>query len=427
MGPNATLAKESKKKMAIEITVPSVGESVSEVTVGKWLKEKGASVSKDEPLVSLETDKVNVEVTAPEAGTLSEVLVKEGDTVSIGALLARVTAGAPQKTQQSATSAKTEKPKSDAPPMAQPASAPEPQPAVSEHSGEAKVMPAAQRLAHETGVRADDVPPSGPGGRVLKEDVQRATEAPVPSPQTPKPPRASADVGALERLVPMTSLRKRVAERLVEAQRTAAILTTFNEVDMTAVMTLRKAHQELFVKRYGVKLGFMSFFVKAAIDALRAYPEVNAEIRQNQILYKDYYDIGVAVGGDKGLVVPVVRRAETLGFAELEQTIGDFGKRAGAGKLKLDELMGGTFTISNGGVYGSLMSTPILNPPQSGILGMHSIVDRPVALQGQVVIRPMMYIALSYDHRIVDGKGAVSFLKRIKECVEAPERMLLEI
>jgi 2-oxoglutarate dehydrogenase E2 component (dihydrolipoamide succinyltransferase) len=285
--------------------------------------------------------------------------------------------------------------------------------------GFARVMPSARRALKERGVQADDVQATGPGGRVLKEDVMRTT------------PRAEAKPGVVadkqEEVVPMSPFRKKIAERLVQSQQTAALLTTFNEIDMSAAMALRKEHQESFTEKYGIKLGFMSFFVKAAIDALKLVPAVNGEIRGTDIVYKNFYDIGVAVGGGKGLAVPVIRSADRLSFAEVEQTIADFGKRAKDNKLELSELLGGTFTISNGGIYGSLLSTPIVNPPQSGILGLHAIQDRPIALNGQVVIRPMMYIALTYDHRLIDGREAVTFLKRIKQSVEAPSRMLLEV
>ncbi|MFN7140945.1 MAG: 2-oxoglutarate dehydrogenase complex dihydrolipoyllysine-residue succinyltransferase, partial [Limisphaerales bacterium] len=296
---------------------------------------------------------------------------------------------------------------------------------------EPKVMPAAQRVMAEQGLKADQVTATGPGGRILKEDAQRAAEGAAPAPAAPAAApgaqAAAAPAFRQEQAVRMTKLRRTVAERLVQAQHTAALLTTFNEIDMTNLMSLRKEYGEAFLKRYGVKLGFMSFFVKAAVDALKQIPEINAEIRGEDIIYKNYYDIGVAIGGGKGLVVPVLRNAERMSFADVEKTIAEFAVRAKDNKLKIEELQGGTFTISNGGVYGSLLSTPIINPPQSGVLGMHSIQERPVAINGQVVIRPMMYVALSYDHRIVDGKEAVTFLKRIKEAVEAPARMLLEV
>lgn len=426
--------------MAFDIKIPSVGESVSEVTIGQWLRNPGDAVKKDEIILALETDKVNVEVPAPEDGVLAGVSKKAGETAAIGEVVARIEAGT-GKAAAPAAQAEAEQPKAQEAqleaknaPAKTATQAPAQQASAGAHaaSGDARIMPAAQRALATDGIDAKDVQATGPGGRMLKEDVQRAGQgkqqaaAPAQASQPPKLAAASGSEG-LQKVVPMTALRKRVAERLVAAQQTAAILTTFNEVDMSYVMATRKKYQDAFVKRYGIKLGFMSFFVKAAIDALRAYPEINAEIQGTNIVYRNYYDVGVAVGSDKGLFVPVIRRAELQSFSELEQTISDYGKRAQVGKLTLDEMTGGTFTISNGGVYGSLMSTPILNPPQSGILGMHSIVDRPVGVDGQVVLRPMMYIALSYDHRIVDGRGAVSFLKRVKECIENPERMLLEI
>ncbi|RMG42507.1 MAG: 2-oxoglutarate dehydrogenase complex dihydrolipoyllysine-residue succinyltransferase, partial [Acidobacteria bacterium] len=292
---------------------------------------------------------------------------------------------------------------------------------------EPRVMPAAQRLLHEHGLRPDQVQPTGPGGRVLKEDVLRAAGAAASAPPETPPAPAVRPAGRSEEVVPMSRLRKRIAERLVEAQRQAALLTTFNEIDMSEVIELRRRYRDAFLERYGVKLGFMSFFVKAAIDALRLIPQLNAEIRDGSIVYRNYYDIGVAVGGGKGLVVPVLRNAERMSFAEIERAIADFATRARTGELTLEELQGGTFTISNGGVYGSLLSTPIVNPPQSGILGLHAIQERPVAREGQVVIRPMMYVALTYDHRLVDGREAVTFLKRVKETIEQPARILLEI
>ncbi len=389
--------------MSVELIVPSVGESVSHVVVGQWLKSEGAWVERDEAIVVLETDKANMEVFAPVAGRVVQVLKKPGDTASIGEVLGLVEESAhkPEKSPQ------------------------KPEKTVEEP----RVMPAAQRALAESGLRAEQVQATGPGGRILKEDVQRAAAAP----STPPAPKAPASVPASmpgprqEETVPMTPLRKTVAARLVEAQQTAALLTTFNEVDMSAVMDLRSRHQVAFTGKYGIKLGFMSFFVKAGIEALKAFPSINAEIRGTDIVYHNYYDIGVAVGGGKGLVVPVLRNAERLSFAQVEQSIADFAARAKEGRLKLEELQGGTFTISNGGVYGSLLSTPIVNPPQSGVLGMHKIQERPIAVQGQVVVRPMMYLALTYDHRLVDGREAVSFLIRIKDCLEEPARLLIEV
>jgi len=417
--------------MPVDLKVPSVGESITEVFIGSWLKREGEAVEKDEPLVEVETDKATLEVPASVSGVLSEVLKQEGDSAEVGEIIARIEEGAAPA--EGAGDGKAAQPQDEEPAQAPGgASTPPSEPAPAAGAEGPVVMPAAQRLLDEHDLSAGDVPASGPGGRLLKEDVQRFVakrerKAAEPG-RAPAPGVASQ--GAYERLeesVPMSPLRRRIAERLVDAQHTAALLTTFNEVDMSAVMALRKEYRDAFEKRYDVRLGFMSFFVKAAIDALKRFPQINAEIRDGAVLYKNYYDIGVAVSSKKGLVVPVVRNAERLSFAELESTIGDFGKRAGENKLTPEELQGGTFTISNGGVFGSLMSTPIVNPPQSGVLGMHSIQERPVAVAGQVEIRPMMYLALTYDHRIVDGREAVSFLKRIKEAIESPARMLLEV
>ncbi len=419
--------------MAVDLKVPSVGESITEVFIGSWLKREGEAVEKDEPLVEVETDKATLEVPASVSGVLSEVLKHDGESAQVGEVIARIEEGAaPSAGAAAATAAQPEgaaEPTKGVPAPA--AGAPSPS------GGDVPiVMPAAQHLLDEHDLSAGDVPASGPGGRLLKEDVQRfvaererraAERGRVPEPAGSGAAEGQGGYERQEETVPLSPLRRRIAERLVEAQRTAALLTTFNEVDMSAVMTLRKAYRDDFEKRYGVRLGFMSFFVKAAIDALKRIPQLNAEIRDDAIVYKNYYDIGVAVSSKKGLVVPVVRDAERLSFAELESVIGDFGKRAGDNKLSPEELQGGTFTISNGGVFGSLMSTPIVNPPQSGVLGMHSIQERPVAVSGQVEIRPMMYLALTYDHRIVDGREAVTFLKRIKDAIESPARMLLEV
>lgn len=406
--------------MSVEIKIPSVGESVSEVELGEWLKKEGDSVGQDESIAMLESDKATVELRAPAAGVLSKIVKHQGDTATIGEVVAYIEAGANGKAATPAAAA----PAAEAP-KAEPAPA----------KAAAPVMPAAARVLEQNGLSAADAQGTGPGGRVLKEDAQRAAEAkkaepaPAPAPAAPKVslPNIPVTAGEDEEVVPMTPLRRKIAERLVEAQQTAALLTTFNEVDMTNAMAIRKQYQDDFTKRYGIKLGFMSFFVKASIDALKAYPAINAEIRGRNIVYKNHYDIGVAIGGGKGLLVPVIRRAERLSFADVEKTIAEFAVRAKEGKISPDELAGGTFTITNGGIYGSLLSTPIVNPPQSGILGMHSIQERPIALNGQVVIRPMMYIALTYDHRVVDGREAVSFLKRIKDCIENPSRMLLEV
>ncbi len=410
--------------MQIEIKVPALGESITEVELGDWKKGKGDPVRKDEPLVVLESDKATVDLPAPEAGVLTEVLKQKGETAKVGEVLGYLEQGAPAPTQAGS--------KTGAPiqaPRATEAAAP-------------RVMPAAQHALAEHGLRAEEVQATGPGGRLLKEDVLRHAERAAPSPPPPPPqpepapgpasppppaPQSVLTGDRSEDVVPMSRLRRTVAERLVQAQQGAALLTTFNEIDMSAVSALRKEVGEAFQAKHGVKLGFMSFFVKASVDALKLIPQVNAEIRGRDIVYHKFCDIGVAIGGGKGLVVPVLRNAERLSFAQLELAIGDFAKRARENKLKPDELQGGTFTISNGGVYGSLLSTPIVNPPQSGVLGMHAIQERPVAREGQVVIRPMMYVALTYDHRLIDGREAVTFLKRIKEVIENPVRMLLEI
>jgi 2-oxoglutarate dehydrogenase E2 component (dihydrolipoamide succinyltransferase) len=404
--------------MPIELKVPPVGESITEVQIGDWLKSEGDSVSRDEIIVKIETDKVTVDLPAPASGTITQIKVKKGATAQVGEVIGFMEegAGAVAKPASAPPAAAPVAPASAPPPAAERATRETMPP-----QGFARVMPSARRALKERGVQADDVEATGPGGRILKEDVLRAT------PRSEAKPAAAPSSEKHEEIVPMSPFRKKIAERLVQSQQTAALLTTFNEVDMSAAMALRKEYQESFQEKYGIKLGFMSFFVKAAIDALKLVPAVNGEIRGSDLVYKNYYDIGVAVGGGKGLAVPVIRAADRLSFAEVEQTIADFGKRAKANKLELAELMGGTFTISNGGIYGSLLSTPIVNPPQSGILGLHGIQDRPIALNGQVVIRPMMYVALTYDHRLIDGREAVTFLKRIKHCVEAPTRMLLEV
>jgi len=408
----------------IELKVPEVGESISEVEIGTWFKNEGDAVQKDEKLVEIETDKVTVELPAPSSGVLGKILRQKGESASVGDVIGRLDEGAAAKPANAAKAEKAEKaekpvPKAVAPPQAAEKAA-------------ARVMPAARRLLEENGLAADEVEASGPGGRLLKEDVLRhlekgpATPAAKPQPAATKP-TPSTVAGREEEVVPMSTLRRRVAERLLDAQRNAAILTTFNEIDMSAVQALRYQHQEAFQKRYGVKLGFMSFFVKAAVDALKLVPEVNAEVRGTDVVYRNYFDVGVAVGGGRGLVVPILRNAERMSFAEIETTIHDFAVRAHDNRLKVDELQGGTFTISNGGVYGSLLSTPILNPPQSGILGLHAIQERPIAVEGRIEIRPMMYVALSYDHRIIDGREAVTCLKRIKDAVESPARLLIEV
>ena len=385
--------------MAIDIVVPAVGESVTEAEIGQWRVAVGGTIQKDAVLVDLETDKVTVELPAPESGTITGILAQPGETVEVGAVIARLEPG------EVAVSSPVQAAQSPAPePVAKPPAAPQ-------------VMPAAKRALAEHGLQAGAVQGSGRGGRITKEDVERAASQPA----------ADVPLDRAEEVIPMTPMRRRIAERLVTAQQTAALLTTFNECNLAPVMALRKQHQEAFVAKYGIKLGFMSFFVKAVIDALKQFPALNAEVRDDSIVYHHTYDIGVAIGGGRGLVVPVLRNADRMGFAEVEQAIADYAAKAKSNTLKIDDLTGGTFTISNGGVYGSMLSTPIINPPQSGILGMHNIIDRPIAEDGQVVIRPMMYLALTYDHRIVDGREAVTFLRRIRECLETPTRMLLEI
>ena len=477
--------------MATDVKVPAAGESITEVFIGTWLKKEGDTVRKDESLVEVETDKATLEVPAPVDGVVVALLKKQGDSAAIGEVIARIDSeaeggkepeeaaeggAASQGTDAAAAEAEAEGGAAATPTEAKPEAAAaegakkertaaepagvepasraakpsegEPageKPAGEKPSGEkpagqqpagekpTSVMPAAQRLLDEHGLSGDEVGATGPGGRLLKEDVQRYLAERERAAAEPEKDAAGAhtpvpsDYDRQEEAVPMSLLRRRIAERLVEAQRNAALLTTFNEVDMSAVMALRSEYKSAFEHRYGIRLGFMSFFVKAAVDALKLIPQLNAEIRETDIVYKNYYDIGVAVSTPKGLVVPVVRNAERLSFAEVEQVIADFGTRASQNKLTPDELQGGTFTISNGGVFGSLLSTPIVNPPQSGVLGMHTIQERPVAVDGQVVIRPMMYLALTYDHRIVDGREAVTFLKRIKDAVENPARMLIEV
>lgn len=490
--------------MSVELVVPKVGESITQVEVGDWLKKDGDRVERDETLVMLESEKTTVELPSPVAGVLSRVIKQTGETVDIGEVLALIEEGATASSNGSAPSTTTQpqgaQPQPEwrepahldqqnvtvSPEAANPSfgvagggvpanEAQTPESALGADGGakptaesqaavvaqtpteasvasdsplaKERVMPAAARVLAQHNLSANEVEASGPGGRMLKEDVERRVEngaaQPAATPPATAPTEQSstrlaaqptsqpivqpAETRADEEVVPMSFLRRKVAERLVEAQQTAALLTTFNEIDMTSVMEMRKAHQDQFTKKHGVKLGFMSFFVKAAVDALKQTPGVNAEVRGKDIVYKNHYDVGVAIGGGKGLVVPVLKNAERMSFAEIEKKIGDYAARAKDGKLLPDELMGGTFTITNGGIYGSLMSTPIVNPPQSGILGVHTIQERPIALNGQVVIRPMMYIALTYDHRIVDGREAVTFLVRIKDCIENPARMLMEV
>jgi 2-oxoglutarate dehydrogenase E2 component (dihydrolipoamide succinyltransferase) len=412
--------------MAIELKVPEVGESITEVMIGDWKKREGEGVVTDESLVEIESDKATVELPAPSAGTITKILKGSGEKAVVGEIIGYmepVTAGAgptpPAPTQPTVDVKRTEGRTTigSVQPPAPPASAP-------------RVMPSAARVLGEAGVSAAGVPGTGPGGRITKTDAVAAVKpaAPAVKPAAAPAPVVTRSGGSREERYQLISpIRRRIAERLVEAQQQAALLTTFNECDMSSVMALRSKFKDQFQERYGVKLGFMSFFVRAAVEALRVVPQVNAEFREPHIVYRDYCDIGIAVGGGKGLVVPVLRNAETMSFAQIELAIGEFARRAAENKLKLEELQGGTFTISNGGVYGSMLSTPIINPPQSGILGLHSIQDRPMAVNGNVVVRPMMYLALTYDHRIVDGRDAVTFLKRIKDTIEDPSRLILEV
>ena len=418
--------------MAIEIRVPSLGESVTEATVGQWFKKPGDAVNVDEPLCELETDKVTVEVPSPASGVLGQISVAQGETVAVGTVLGSIKEGA------AAAPAPAAKPAAARPAPAPSKAAAAPAPAKTEMPP----APSARKILEEKGISPDQVAGSGRRGQVLKEDAiaaqaapAAAAPAPVNYPATQVVPAAATQMRApsapndsvREERVKMTRLRQTIARRLKDAQNTAAMLTTFNDVDMSAVMKLRSQYKDLFEKRYGVKLGFMGFFVKACIQALREIPAVNAEIDGTDIIYKNYYHVGVAVSTDKGLVVPVVREADRMSLAEIEAKIADFGRRARDGRLSIEEMQGGTFSITNGGVFGSLMSTPILNAPQSGILGMHRIEERPVVRNGQIVARPMMYLALSYDHRIVDGKEAVTFLVRVKEILEDPQRFVLEL
>jgi len=402
---------------AMNIDVPNVGESVSEVTIASWMKQPGDAVAKDEAIVELETDKAAQELVAPEAGVMGEILVAEGEVAKVGQTLATLMAGASGGSASAA-----------------PASTPAPAAAA---SGDAIVMPAAAKIIRDHGLDASLIKGTGKGGRILKADAlaavanpPKAASAPASAPKAtsaPAAPKAPRDIGPREDRVRMTRIRQTIARRLKDAQNTAAMLTTYNEADMSAIMDMRKQYKELFIKRHGVKLGFMSFFVKACVQALKDVPSVNAEIDGTDIIYKNFYDISIAVGTDKGLVVPVLRDCDELSLGGIEKGIGALGAKARDGQLSMADMSGGTFTISNGGVYGSLMSSPILNPPQSGILGMHKIEKRPVVVNDEIVIRPMMYLALSYDHRIVDGKEAVTFLVRVKECLEDPERMLLDL
>ncbi|HEX2653052.1 MAG TPA: 2-oxoglutarate dehydrogenase complex dihydrolipoyllysine-residue succinyltransferase [Xanthobacteraceae bacterium] len=406
-----------------DIRVPTLGESVSEATIGRWFKKPGDPVAVDEPLVELETDKVTIEVPAPAAGVLAEIVAQDGATVAPGAILGQIAEGAGAAAAKPAPAAAK-------PPPAKPASQPSKAPV-----SDAPLAPSVRKLASEHAVDVSTVPGSGKDGRLTKGDmlqaIERAAAAPTPVPQVaaavqvraPSP----ADDAAREERVRMSRLRQTIARRLKDAQNTAAMLTTFNEVDMSTVMAVRNQYKDLFEKKHGVKLGFMGFFVKACVQALKEIPAVNAEIDGTDLIYKNYYHVGVAVGTEKGLVVPVVREADHLSLADIEKTIAGFGKSAREGTLKIEDMQGGTFTISNGGIYGSLMSTPILNAPQSGILGMHKIQDRPIVVGGEIKIRPMMYLALSYDHRIVDGREAVTFLVRVKENLEDPTRLVLDL
>ncbi|MFL5331899.1 MAG: 2-oxoglutarate dehydrogenase complex dihydrolipoyllysine-residue succinyltransferase [Geminicoccaceae bacterium] len=433
--------------MSVEIRVPTLGESVTEATIAKWLKKAGDVVGADEPVVELETDKVSLEVPAPSAGVLSEILVEVGSDVAVGAVIGRIDAG-DGKAAPAAKAREAAKEQALAegsgPPAAAGAPARAMEQAQAEHAEQgdtgasSQAGPAARKLAAEKGLDLATVPATGPKGNVTKGDVVAALadKALAAAETVPTPAAAAAAIAPApvaraagrEERVKMTRLRKRIAERLKEAQNTAAMLTTFNEVDMTATIEMRARYQDSFTKKHGIKLGFMGFFVKAAVEALKAYPAVNAEIDGDEVVYKHHYDIGVAVSTEQGLVVPVVRDAEQLSLAEIEKKIADLGKRARDGKLAMEDLNGGTFTITNGGVFGSMLSTPILNPPQVGILGMHATKQRALVMpDGSIQARPVMYLALSYDHRIIDGREAVSFLVRVKECIESPERMLLDV
>lgn len=396
--------------MSVEIRVPSVGESISQVFVGEWYVSPGDWVDADQNLVGLETDKATFDVPSPHAGVIKSIARSAGNSAAIGDVLAILEPGPKPAGKGGSAPA----------PSSTPAAKPAPATAPSGGKGGGHVMPAAARVAAESGISPTAVAGTGPGGRVLKEDVQRSLQGGNGA--------APAAAGAREeRRVPMSPIRQTIARRLVEAQSNAALLTTFNECDMSAIKRIREQYQDVYVQKFGIKLGFMSFFVKAVVDALNQYPALGAQVDGTDLVYRNYCDIGVAIGGGKGLVVPVLRNVERMSFAEIEVAIANYAKKAKENKIGLEELEGGTFTITNGGVYGSLLSTPIVNPPQSGVLGMHGIVDRPVAVNGEVVIRPMMYIALTYDHRVVDGREAVSFLKRIKEVIEDPTRLILEI
>jgi 2-oxoglutarate dehydrogenase E2 component (dihydrolipoamide succinyltransferase) len=416
-----------------EIRVPTLGESVTEATIGRWFKKAGDAVAVDEPLVELETDKVTIEVPAPSAGTLGEIVAKDGQTVAVGALLGQINDGAAAAAAKPAAAPA----KAAAPAAPPPAAAPAPAPAAPKAPpSDAPLAPSVRKLSAESGIDASTVPGSGKDGRVTKGDMLAAIEKAASAPTPVNQPAAAvqvlrapspADDAAREERVKMTRLRQTIARRLKDVQNTAAMLTTFNEVDMSHIMAMRAQYKDVFEKKHGSKLGFMGFFTKACVQALKEIPAANAEIDGTDLIYKNYYHIGIAVGTDKGLVVPVVRDCDHKSIAEIEKSIADYGRRARDGQLKIDEMQGGTFTITNGGIYGSLMSTPILNAPQSGILGMHKIQERPMVIGGKIEVRPMMYLALSYDHRVIDGKEAVTFLVRVKESLEDPARLVLDL
>src|SRR5579864_2409380 len=426
------------KQIMTEIRVPTLGESVTEATIGRWFKKAGDAVSVDEPLVELETDKVTIEVPAPAAGVLGDIVAKDGETVAVGALLGQINDGAAGAAAAKAAAAPAKAASASAPPppaAKAPPTSKAPPVDTKAPPVEAPLAPSVRKLSAESGIDASTVPGSGKDGRVTKGDMLAAIEKAASAPTPVNQPAASvqvrapspADDAAREERVKMTRLRQTIARRLKDVQNTAAMLTTFNEVDMTNVMAMRSHYKDVFEKKHGSKLGFMGFFTKACVQALKDIPAVNAEIDGSDLIYKNYYHIGIAVGTDKGLVVPVVRDCDQKSIADIEKSIADFGRRARDGQLKIDEMQGGTFTITNGGIYGSLMSTPILNAPQSGILGMHKIQERPMAIGGKIEIRPMMYLALSYDHRVIDGKEAVTYLVRVKESLEDPARLVLDL
>ena len=431
--------------MANEIRVPTLGESVTEATIAQWYKKPGDAVAMDEPLCELETDKVTIEVPAQSAGVLAEVVVNEGETVEVGALLGSIgegagtaapaaseAAAAPAETPQAETASEAEKPQEPTLSPAAPTQMAAPAASSGTSVDTSSLSPAARRVVEEHGLDPAQITGTGKDGRLTKEDALKAASGAQAAPASPAPsaaaaPTAAVQQGAREERVKMTRLRKTIAARLKESQNTAAQLTTFNEVDMGALMDVRREYKDLFEQKYGARLGFMGFFARACVTALSEIPAINAEVTEDEIIYKNYVNMGIAVGTEKGLVVPVIRDVQNMGLADIELAVAEMGRKAREGKLAIDDLQGGTFTMSNGGVYGSLMSTPILNMPQSGILGMHKIQERPVVLDGQIIVRPMMYLALSYDHRIVDGKEAVTFLVRVKESLEDPERLLLNI